>query len=223
MGDRYFDLANFAVNNELGDDRRAGAARGLLRASRRRAAGVATLRLMKFMSDFREAMWGVVQTARLGARLRLRRLRGQALRAHARDRRRPRLRDLARGGAWPRAAELPDSRPLRDHRRRGRRDLDRLPPGEARLRRRRPGRARRAHLGLDLPLGRPRRPAARLGLADEDDDALGRASTGGSARSPSSTPAGSSAAGSGSPPARSGWRSCAARRAGRRPSACRWS
>ena len=38
-------------------------------------------------------------------------------------------------------------------------------------------RARRAHLGLDLPLRRPRRPAARLGLADEDDDALGRAST----------------------------------------------
>ena len=36
-------------------------------------------------------------------------------------------------------------------------------------------------------------------------------------------PAGSSAAASASPPARSGWRSCAARRAGRRPSGCRWS
>jgi 4-methylaminobutanoate oxidase (formaldehyde-forming) len=35
--------------------------------------------------------------------------------------------------------------------------------------------------------------------------------------------AGSSAAASASPPARSGWRSCAARPAGRRPSACRWS
>ncbi len=41
--------------------------------------------------------------------------------------------------------------------------------------------------------------------------------------SPSSTPAGSSAAGSASPRARSGWRSCAARRGGRRPSACRSS
>ena len=62
MGDRYFDLGNFAVNNELDDD--AGAA--LLEAyfgeppdARRRA----TLGLMRFMSDFREAMWGVVQTA----------------------------------------------------------------------------------------------------------------------------------------------------------------
>ena len=35
--------------------------------------------------------------------------------------------------------------------------------------------------------------------------------------------AGSSAAGSGWPRARSGWRSCAARRAGRRRSGCRWS
>jgi thiamine kinase-like enzyme len=61
LGDRYFDLGNLAVNNELGDDR--GAA--LLEAyfgeppdERRRA----TLKLFGFMSDFREAMWGVVQT-----------------------------------------------------------------------------------------------------------------------------------------------------------------
>ena len=39
MGDRYFDLGNFAVNNELGADDRGGAARRLLRASRRPAAG----------------------------------------------------------------------------------------------------------------------------------------------------------------------------------------
>ena len=61
MGDRYFDLANFAVNNELDE----GGELALLEdyfgedADARR---VATLRLMKFMSDFREAMWGVVQT-----------------------------------------------------------------------------------------------------------------------------------------------------------------
>jgi thiamine kinase-like enzyme len=60
MGDRYFDLGNYAVNNELDED----AERALLEAyvgepadSRR----YATLRLMRFMSDFREAMWGVVQ------------------------------------------------------------------------------------------------------------------------------------------------------------------
>jgi thiamine kinase-like enzyme len=60
MGDRYFDLANFAVNNELDSEEQAS----LLEAyfdeppSERR---LATLRLMRFMSDFREAMWGVVQ------------------------------------------------------------------------------------------------------------------------------------------------------------------
>ena len=62
MGDRYFDLANFAVNNELGE----GGELDLLEvyfAEPPSARRVATLRLMKFMSDFREAMWGVVQTA----------------------------------------------------------------------------------------------------------------------------------------------------------------
>jgi thiamine kinase-like enzyme len=62
MGDRYFDLANFAVNNELGE---AGEL-DLLEAYFAEAPStrrVATLRLMKLMSDFREAMWGVVQTA----------------------------------------------------------------------------------------------------------------------------------------------------------------
>jgi thiamine kinase-like enzyme len=60
MGDRWFDLGNFAVNNELGDEQEAQ----LLEAyfgeppdARRRA----TLKLFRFMSDFREAMWGVVQ------------------------------------------------------------------------------------------------------------------------------------------------------------------
>jgi len=60
MGDRYFDLANFAVNNELGE----GAEEELLGAYFGEPAGgrrLATLRLMRFMSDFREAMWGVVQ------------------------------------------------------------------------------------------------------------------------------------------------------------------
>jgi thiamine kinase-like enzyme len=57
MGDRYFDLANFSVNNELGDveQRKLLADYGL-------PDGVAELRLMMFMSDFREAMWGVVQS-----------------------------------------------------------------------------------------------------------------------------------------------------------------
>jgi thiamine kinase-like enzyme len=61
MGDRYFDLGNFAVNNELDDQGEATlleAYFGKAPDTRRRA----TLKLMRFMSDFREAMWGVLQT-----------------------------------------------------------------------------------------------------------------------------------------------------------------
>jgi thiamine kinase-like enzyme len=61
MGDVFFDLANFSVNNRLdADDRRL-----LLEAyfGEVRAADERALRLMVFMSDFREAMWGVVQSA----------------------------------------------------------------------------------------------------------------------------------------------------------------
>ena len=61
MNDRYFDLGNYSVNNELDE---AGDAALLLSyfggISGRRAA---RLRLMKIMSDLREAMWGVVQQA----------------------------------------------------------------------------------------------------------------------------------------------------------------
>ncbi|HKC18166.1 MAG TPA: phosphotransferase [Candidatus Dormibacteraeota bacterium] len=60
MGDRFFDLANFSVNHELSveDDRR------LLEAYFGEApeSDLASLRLMRFMSDFREAMWGVLQS-----------------------------------------------------------------------------------------------------------------------------------------------------------------
>ena len=61
MGDVYFDLANFAVNNGLP----AAETTELLHAY---FGGVTpeherALTLMRFMSDFREAMWGVVQQA----------------------------------------------------------------------------------------------------------------------------------------------------------------
>ena len=60
MGDRYFDLANFAVNNEL-DDQAEIELLGNYFDAAPDARRLSTLRLMKFMSDFREAMWGVVQ------------------------------------------------------------------------------------------------------------------------------------------------------------------
>ena len=61
MGDVFFDLANFSVNNGLEREQRQAlleAYFGAVRPEDERA-----LELMLFMSDFREAMWGVVQGA----------------------------------------------------------------------------------------------------------------------------------------------------------------
>jgi len=62
MGDRYFDLGNFAVNNELGPGEEEALLDGYW-GEPAAAHQLAALRLMRFMSDFREAMWGVVQGA----------------------------------------------------------------------------------------------------------------------------------------------------------------
>jgi thiamine kinase-like enzyme len=62
MGDRYFDLGNLSVNNELtdvDDDALLTAYWDAPSTPRR----VAALKLMRIMSSFREGMWGVVQTA----------------------------------------------------------------------------------------------------------------------------------------------------------------
>src|SRR4051812_35557653 len=60
MGDPFFDLGNFAVNHELDAD---GEAAFLAAYDGRgvRPARAARLRLMRLVSDFREAMWGVLQ------------------------------------------------------------------------------------------------------------------------------------------------------------------
>ncbi|HEY1455205.1 MAG TPA: phosphotransferase [Candidatus Dormibacteraeota bacterium] len=60
MGDVFFDLANFSVNHDFSvdDDRRwLEVYFGTVKAE-----DLAALRLMRFMSDFREAMWGVLQS-----------------------------------------------------------------------------------------------------------------------------------------------------------------
>ena len=60
MGNRYFDLGNFSVNNEL-DDAGQAALLEVYFGEAADARRIATLKLFRFMSDFREAMWGVVQ------------------------------------------------------------------------------------------------------------------------------------------------------------------
>jgi thiamine kinase-like enzyme len=63
MGDPFFDLGNFSINHELTADEDAD----LLGAydgpdhGRDRPARLARLTLMRTVSDFREAMWGVLQ------------------------------------------------------------------------------------------------------------------------------------------------------------------
>ncbi len=59
MNDRAFDLGNLAVNNQLSP----AAEEHLVGAYHRRATArnLARLRLMKLVSDAREAMWGVLQ------------------------------------------------------------------------------------------------------------------------------------------------------------------
>jgi len=61
MADPFFDLANFSVNNELGRDRDQAILEHYFGTVD--SAKLATLALMKLVSELREAMWGVVQIA----------------------------------------------------------------------------------------------------------------------------------------------------------------
>jgi hypothetical protein len=59
MGDPFFDLGNFSINHELTPDEDQillAAYDGTVRRDR-----LARLTLMRIVSDFREAMWGVLQ------------------------------------------------------------------------------------------------------------------------------------------------------------------
>ena len=63
MGDPFFDLANFSVNHGLavGDDEVLLAEYDRVTATSNRRARLAHLTLLRVVSDFREAMWGVLQ------------------------------------------------------------------------------------------------------------------------------------------------------------------
>jgi thiamine kinase-like enzyme len=60
MGDLYFDLGNFAVHHQLSDEEEEALLRAYFGSAPRHAIG--RLKLMKIISDLREAMWAVVQT-----------------------------------------------------------------------------------------------------------------------------------------------------------------
>jgi thiamine kinase-like enzyme len=59
MGDRFFDLANFASHHELGPDEEAALLAAYFGEST--PARLAAVRLMRMMAAFWEGMWGVVQ------------------------------------------------------------------------------------------------------------------------------------------------------------------
>jgi thiamine kinase-like enzyme len=63
MGDPFFDLGNFSINHELTTDEDATLLAAYDDPSVRvdRVARLARLSLMRIVSDFREAMWGVLQ------------------------------------------------------------------------------------------------------------------------------------------------------------------
>jgi thiamine kinase-like enzyme len=60
MGDAYFDLGNFSINHELDADQDAILLTAYLGEAPSPALA-ARLTLMRVLSDFREAMWGVLQ------------------------------------------------------------------------------------------------------------------------------------------------------------------
>ena len=61
MGDPYFDLGNFSINHELDAEADAALLAAYFGPEGVRAAAIARLTLMRVVSDFREAMWGVLQ------------------------------------------------------------------------------------------------------------------------------------------------------------------
>lgn len=60
MGDPFFDLANFTANHEFSDEQDRTVLEAYFGEVTHR--DTAHLKLMQIMSDFREAMWGMIQT-----------------------------------------------------------------------------------------------------------------------------------------------------------------
>ena len=158
MGDRWFDLGNFAVNNELDDDQEDAAARGLLRRAARRPAPRDAEAVPLHVGLPRGDVGRRCRRACPSSTSTSASTRGSTSTA---SRRRAATRASRAGSRKPaasgRAAGAPRRSALRDRRRGRRRHVDRLPPGRAGLGRRGAGGPQPAHVGLHLPLRRPRR------------------------------------------------------------------
>jgi thiamine kinase-like enzyme len=61
MGDPFFDLGNFSINHELTPDEDVALLSAYDQTNAPDPARLARLTLMRVVSDFREAMWGVLQ------------------------------------------------------------------------------------------------------------------------------------------------------------------
>jgi hypothetical protein len=61
MGDPFFDLGNFSINHQLNPDEDAVLLAAYDGDDEPAPARLARLGLMRIVSDFREAMWGVLQ------------------------------------------------------------------------------------------------------------------------------------------------------------------
>lgn len=61
MGDPFFDLGNFSINHELEPEQDGVLLAGYDGTAKPDSARLARILLMRVMSDFREAMWGVLQ------------------------------------------------------------------------------------------------------------------------------------------------------------------
>ena len=166
MGDPFFDLGNFSVNHELTPEEDAALLSAYDQSDAPDPARLARLTLMRVVSDFREAMWGVLQQGISTLDV--------DFVAYADEH----FERLARHAAEPRFEEALPRSPVADgtvtarvrhHRRRGRRGGGRLPPGPPGLDRCRPARAVGADQRVDLPLGRAGGPAAGQPDPDPDD------------------------------------------------------
>ena len=108
MGNRFFDLANFASHHDLGPDEEAALLAAYFGEST--PGRLASVRLMRLMAAFWEGMWGVVQATCSELDIDFMAYADEHLAKVRVEPRRPRLPRLARGRPWRLTARCPSAR-----------------------------------------------------------------------------------------------------------------